>query len=121
MLICLNKSEPSIQPLSEPHGFEPWQSQTNDFEIDTSRFGAKCSALAIFFGQWETDTYSIRQPVWSSSVGTAYVLYIMHYMNINNERPEIYFVSIPLLYTSSYLYCIYEMTENYASINVEIL
>ena len=31
--------------VSEPHGFEPWLSQTNDIKIDTSHFLARRSAL----------------------------------------------------------------------------
>ena len=30
---------------SEPHGFELWSTQTNDFKIDTCRFLARHSAL----------------------------------------------------------------------------
>ena len=32
---------------TEPHRFEPWLSQTNDFKIDTCRHLARCSALLI--------------------------------------------------------------------------
>ena len=30
---------------SEPHGFKPWSSQTNDIKLDTCCFLARCSAL----------------------------------------------------------------------------
>ena len=62
---------------SEPRGFEPWSSQTNEFIIDTWCFLARCLALLVQGKNWlaqcqdnvtEWDGYQVMVLVtWSPS------------------------------------------------------
>ena len=45
-------SEPAMYIHLQPHGFKPWCSQTNDFNIGTCRFLARYSALLGLSKDW---------------------------------------------------------------------